>query len=434
MITSGCVYIVHAVDTEGPLYESKEATQTRIREIFGCEYLELKNDPLKFNHYKKVFSPHLQNYITNVDDLNTLLEKKIFNKKWRSDFLDSNNDQWITTWHCLDWVNFSTNPRRRVEGFHKIFDLYNNHIQNSELNDEIQFHFHPTSISRSAHHNSQSIFKDTKIFDILCRRVIDRQFFPNSFRAGFHIERPDLNWFLEQWIPYDLSNINQTNKSNLQADLSEGRGGDWRSAPTNWEIYNPSHDDYSQKGYCRRFIGRVLNIKGRHSAISEEEIGSAFNSAKNGSKVLLGLTGHDFRDLSKEIEYAYDLISKISRIYNVPFYFRSTSNGFIDTLNLNQSGFQLKANLLIKKNEKILQVNELKGSCFGPQPFLCFKLKDGRYIHDNFDFSNKTKPRSWSYTFTENTLSFENIEKIGIASNSLEGDTFVKVFCTENLT
>ena len=77
MITSGCVYIVHAVDTEGPLYESKEATQTRIKEIFGCEYLELINDPIKFNQYQKVFSPHLQNYISNIDTLNTLLGKTL---------------------------------------------------------------------------------------------------------------------------------------------------------------------------------------------------------------------------------------------------------------------------------------------------------------------------------------------------------------------
>jgi len=429
----GCVYVVHAVDTEGPLYESKEATEKRILEIFGCSLSEIKKDPIKYEKYKKVFSNHLQNYLGDVDQLRNLLGSKIFNKDWRSKFIDSNKDQWITTWHCLDWVGFINNPRRRIEGIHKVYDIYRDYLNKSKFNDDIQFHFHPTSISKFANSNSQSIFQDTKIFDILSRRVIDRNFFPNSFRAGFHIERPDLNWFLEQWIPYDLSNINKNDKLNIQADMADGRGGDWRTAPSSWEIYNPSHDDYSQSGSCRRYIGRILNIKGRHSAINEEEICSAFISAKKGGKVLLGLTGHDFRDLSLEIEYAYELISRISKKYNIPFLFRSTSNGFIDTLNLKQTGFSLDISFSDNNNEKSINVKEIKGSCFGPQPFLCFRLKDGRYIHDNFDFCIKNKPRSWSYTFTDHTINLDKIDKIGVASNSLVGDTFVKVFSVKDV-
>lgn len=30
--------------------------------------------------------------------------------------------------------------------------------------------------------------------------------FPLVNRAGMHNERPDSNWFLEQWIPFDASN------------------------------------------------------------------------------------------------------------------------------------------------------------------------------------------------------------------------------------
>ena len=107
-----------------------------------------------------------------------------------------------------------------------------------------------------------------------------------------------------------------------------------------------------KKGNCRRYIGRVLNIKARHSAINPEEIYSAFKDAKKGSKVLLGLTGHDFRDLSHEIEYAYNLIKNTSKDFHIPFYFRSTPNGFIDTLDLKST-----TNLEGLLNEKILLLN-----------------------------------------------------------------------------
>ena len=38
---SGKVQIVHAVDTEGPLFESLSATFERLREIFGITHIQI---------------------------------------------------------------------------------------------------------------------------------------------------------------------------------------------------------------------------------------------------------------------------------------------------------------------------------------------------------------------------------------------------------
>ena len=62
------------------------------------------------------------------------------------------------------------------------------------------------------------------------------------FRAGFHIENPDSNWFLNQFIPFDYSN-----QSCDQVNLNYGRFENWKNAPKDWAPYHPSHDDYKKK-------------------------------------------------------------------------------------------------------------------------------------------------------------------------------------------
>ena len=62
---------------------------------------------------------------------------------------------------------------------------------------------------------------------------------PSTYRPGFHTIRPDSNWFLEQWIPFDFSNQSTKNEGN-QPDLIGGRWGDWRRAPNSWKPYHPS--------------------------------------------------------------------------------------------------------------------------------------------------------------------------------------------------
>ena len=50
------VYIVHAVDTEGPLYESLNAKYERIEDLFGIK-IKKKN----FSNYKKLLKKEVVN-------------------------------------------------------------------------------------------------------------------------------------------------------------------------------------------------------------------------------------------------------------------------------------------------------------------------------------------------------------------------------------
>ena len=116
------------------------------------------------------------------------------------------------------------------------------------------------STYNEAHKCASSYVNSPELYQIITRRIIERNWFPVVNRAGFHCERPDSHLFLEQWIPFDLSNLSTEDYSELEnsVDFRNGRTGDWRRSTTNWEVYQPHHDDYQIPGNCRRWIGRVF--------------------------------------------------------------------------------------------------------------------------------------------------------------------------------
>jgi hypothetical protein len=62
----------------------------------------------------------------------------------------------------------------------------------------------------------------------------------------------------------------------------------------------------------------------------------------------------------------------------------------------------------------VLKVSSTAGHCFGPQPFLAYKTRDGRYIHDNFDV--QVPDRTWTYVFDTQSLPINEILQIAVGS------------------
>ena len=433
------IVIAHAVDTEGPLYESVGAKFERLKEIFGVEVKEktpkVFDDILNGNidievpveNLKAVFSSHLANYNSDWGSIDKMLGH-MYSDEFRNKYLDSFGNSWKITWHCLDHIGYEINPRKRDIGHHNIFEHYQSWVKNHlGYKDDIEWHFHPPSIFNEAHKCATLVFRNDNVYQILTRKIIDHNWFPSCFRAGFHAERPDLHWFLEQWIPFDLSNISQVGDDRHSArDMQDGRFGDWRRAPSSWGIYQPNHDDYQTDGNCRRYIGRVLNVLNRLASIDEAELESAFKAARNNSKpILVGITGHDFRDLRVEIDHVYNLIKILQDSYpDVNIRFETTKNAFRRCLwpnGIQEAPIQLEGEICLRKGEHILEIRCSSGSVFGPQPFLAIKTLDGHYIHDNFDFQTD----SWTYVFNPHTVPISRIEAIGVASNDQYGNCSV---------
>ncbi len=431
---SSIVQVVHCIDTEGPLYESLEATFDRINQIWGFK-LEPSNENLELLRKKKInlkgfedeianlISPNLLNYNDSWEKLNSMLAD-ISTSEYRDQFLDSFGNGLVYSWFCVDHVGYESNPRNRELGFHKIFDRYVE-LKNSKKSssDGIHFHYHPMPFSRSAHHCATKYFgsSDT-LYQSLARKIIDRSWFPCAFRPGFNAIRPDSHWFLEQFIPFDFSNQAHISDTDLAPDLSSGRFGDWRRAQKNWQPYHPDHNDYQLQGNCKRLIMRCLNIGTRHRLLTQTDVDQAFLEAESKKPVVLSFTHHDFRDMRPDIELVRKmLINAKEKFPKVRFKYSEARNAVREALAINYEP-AIRLNLNIRENKLFVDSSV---PTFGPQPFLAIKTNNGEYLYDNFDFQVPFK--EWTYTFDQQTIFLKNIESIGVGSCDNAGNVCVAI-------
>jgi hypothetical protein len=389
------VYVVHCVDTEGPLYDF-------------------------FNN---------MSYNDTWQKIDNMLDK-ITSVEFRDNYSDSFRNGWIYNWFCMDHVGITgLNPRRRSLGFHTIYDHYVEYNNVHNINcDLIQWHYHPLSIVKDAHRCGSTFINSSNIFMILARKIIDRNWFPTVYRPGFHMERPDLNWFLEMWIPFDYGN--QSVKTNSTVSLwGDGRFGDWRYAPLEWFPYHPSIYNYQKKGFCKRYITRCLNMNARFRMLTIYDVRDSFKYAQKNGCSLLSFVNHDYRDMENEIDKVWNMINKVSNDFkDVKFKIVNAIQGLRNVGNIKKcSPPNFKINFNKNNKSFVLKVKAIN-SIFGVQPFLAIKTKTQDYIWENFDFQTNN---NWSYTFDFDTLSIDAIEKIGIASNNIYGIAEVIVLDVE---
>lgn len=427
------VYIVHCIDTEGPLYETLEVTFNRIEQIFGISIEPNKENLKKLQNREinlegketevaRVLDNSLINTYKDFAEIENML-KLLNNAEFRNMLIDSCGQGWKCSWFCMDHVGFSgENPRMRLAGYHSIYDWYRERVGYS-YGDIIQWHYHPLPVNGDYNACGMNYVSSGNIFEILARKVIDRKFFPAVYRPGFHTERPDSHWFLEQWIPFDYAN--QAKEERLQTnqrDVRGGRFGNWAGATTSWKPYHPDFEDYRKEGSCRRIIARCLNMNTRMRNINERDFEQAFCEAQNGKDQLMSFTDHDFRDVCYDINLMRKMLSEVSIRYpDVQFEFCDALEAMRKYFGLKTKGCNLSASLRL--GDKTLTI-ESDSDIFGVQPFFCLKLYGNRYIWSNLDFVGDNR---WSFVFDRDSVELDLVEKIGIAANSSSGVTDVIV-------
>lgn len=432
------LHIVHCIDTEGPLDENIEATFQRLKSIYNIE-LEPSIKNLKLIQEKKInlngleeqvattFNKNLLNYNNNWEKIETMLSQ-IMSEEYRKSYPDSEGNGLIYNWHCLDHVGFKHNPRNRDLGFSKVFNFYNNQNKKYGSKDFIHWHFHPVTRSRAAHLPSTSYDNSYPlIHQIICRRLIDYNWFPIVNRAGFHTIRQDSNFFLEQWIPFDYSNQSTyENISNMNDEIN--RFGDWRRAPKEWFPYHPSHDDYQLPGSMNRLTTKCLNIGGRYKLLTDNEIEQAFKYAIDNGSAILAYTNHDFRDMKIDIDDIQSRIKFFSNKYPIVKTINSDAvsaikNTFYKNENYNDS-VSLEIEIKRDNGKNLVFVKCTNGNVFGSQPYLAIKTLDGDYYHDNLNEIEHR--RTWLYYLDEMTINLEDIKTISVATNDKFGNQSIK--------
>ena len=434
----GTVYFVHAVDTEGPLYEGLEGLFSEIREHFGID-LEPTRKNVQLLREKKIDlngNEDMAAYFVRPDRIDTYNESwadldrmhdTFMDSQWRASLADSEGNPYIVSWFCMDHVGFNYNPRRRAMGYHEIYKYYVGKIKEyGASSDRIYWHYHPASFSGNAHRMGYNYsYSENLHNEIIARRVIDHLWFPVANRPGGHIESYDINAWLEQWIPFDLANqsidLNPTLDAEERAGRIPGRHGDWRGATTEWDIYQPDLYDFRKPGSLRRWISRCLNMNSRHSNMTKDEIRRAFAKAAGGEDVFVSYTNHDFRNMIQETEeLCRDIQEVASEFEGSSFRWANAVQAFRKVLGLERTP---SPELSIDITESKMQISVRSGDIWGPQPFLALKTHDGRYFHDNFILDGGNQ---WTYPFDKNSVEFHALEAIGVGTNDKVGNTLVE--------
>ncbi len=437
----GTVYVVHCIDTEGPLHEPVVATFERLKAIFNLD-LEPSTALLQRlqagdvdlggieSAVQKVVDPHLLAYNDTWDKVDAMLAP-IMAPDFRCQMPDSFGRAWIYNWFCVDHVGYGDNPRRRDIGYHNIFDHYQLLMRETgSFQDGLYYHFHPHNFRHEAHRCATHWWSTSdSLFQILCRRVIDRRWFPAAHRPGFHVIRPDSHWFLEQFIPFDYASqaMTQTADDTAQFGLQGGRLGDWRRAPVTWTPYHPAADDYQRPGDCRRWIARCLNVGTRFRLITEADVRQAFQEAQAGKPVVLAVTNHDFRNMAPDIDQVRALLHKVGRDFSdVPFQYSDAVAAIRGAMALeSQPPCELELTISqVDAGTHVLVVLS-QTPTFGPQPWLALKTKAGSYHHDNFDID--VPFHRWQYVFDAETFPLAHLSAVGVAANNAYGTTTVAV-------
>lgn len=437
------VHIVHHVDTEGPLYEPLSDLFQRIGEVLGekidllptkenLRLLQSKEfvfkDEMCDKRLKKLVDPHLIDLKSTWTEIDAMLNK-ILSVSYRQQFVDSFGGGWIYNWHILDHAGFQTNPRRRDMGYLSIFNYYEEKLKiTGSFQDGLHWHFHPVPFNKAANISATSYFNSAyELQQILCRRLIEKKWFPVVNRAGFHTVRPDSNWWLEQWLPFDASNQAMDSDNDSFTDNVYGRFGNWSGAPSDWSLYNPDLYDWRKKGVLKRTIARCLNLNTRFRNITVAEIEKAFELAeRTGQDVYLGVTNHDFREMSTEQEAFYVMLLAASAKYpDVNYRFSEAIEAFRNCIGYTtDEALANKLEISTEWSDKTLILRITKGELFGAQPFLAIKTFEGMYLTDNFDFGD-INAETFYYTFDSITLPKEHVRKLVIAANDKYGNTCI---------
>lgn len=416
------LYVVHCVDAEGSLYESLSATFERLRKIgiYGLSETEetihkLQRQGLDLGgreaEIASFLAPHRLNYMDNWNKLEKMI-RKVTSQKFRSKYLDSLRQPYKFSWFIMDFVGFKTNPRRRPEGFHVMWDWYNGLLKNQTFGDGFFWHFHTVPATREGTEYNPCWTNNDYHEQVLCRRIIERDWFPSVFRSGASIEGLDLSFWLEMFIPFDFSN------SSVPVRFNEERiHGDWRNAPTDWSGYHPNFYDYRIPGTMRRSIFRCLEIdNGRHRLNKNDVIG-AFEQANKGNPAVLAFSNHDRRDMEPEIDYMHNLLTACSQNYpEVEWSYQNALDAVRLTKRLNTCHGN---NLYLSKKKGLLWISsEVPTFCL--LPFVAVKDKSGIFYRDNP--MQESANRKWVYKIRHP----EKAEIIGVAVTYPDGSVEIK--------
>ncbi len=413
--------VVHCVDTEGPLEEPLDATFDRLRKHFGVDLQParatlraLQRAELDLNGLEETvarfLAPDRLRYLSTWAEVEDMVAS-VTSEGYRRSQCDPEGNPYCFSWFIIDVVGYHDNPRRKAGGFHAVWDVYNRLLRETIHYDSVGWHFHTVPVGNHAVEYNTCWTNNDFHEQSLARRLIERESFPSIFRAGGVIERNDLNFWLEQFIPFDFSSAATANRG------YPGAMSDWRHAPLDWTGYHPSYDDYRRTGPMRRWIFRCLEVSGFETKLAAADVESAFERVRAGQDAVMAYSSHDRRDLRLDVNDASALVREVSTGY--PDVAWRWANGLdaargvagVKDVAAPQFTHVWKDETIFIRSDKPL---------FGPTPFLAVEEFGGVFFRDNPTIEGTME---WAYRPVRRS----ETRRIGIAGGGVNGAVGVHI-------
>ena len=378
------VLVVHCVDTEGP--------------IGG----DVRRNP-----------DGTKEFMDNWEDIKSSLSD-ITSSEYRNRNSDSFGGDLTFNWFIMDFMGFLTNPKNRISKYH---DTYDNIKSLNTAVDSFHWHYHQPSRSGAGDQWSDDWDASNEHYNILGRRIIERNDFPEAFRAGGTIEDEKCSQWLEDHMMIDFSNrvSYRSEPTNNIFDFN------WYGAPLNWVPYNPKKGELTSRGKMRRLIARSVDLRSRLHELQYNEVLDTFNQAKkNNRPIIFSYFSHDHRDMRDETSYAIELLNKASNETSIPFKWACAKGAVKECFGLptreNKIGISVvDKTALITFRHKIFQ----------KYPFVYTLDIDGNVTYHKLDI--KIHPACPDYYQSCNFKVPSGTLKIGVACTDMSGDKCVKV-------
>jgi len=380
------VIVVHCVDTEGPI-----GGDVRRRPDGSKEFMD------------------------KWDDIKDSL-REITSEEFRSKNKDSFGNVFKLNWFIMDFTGFKTNPKERICEYNNTYD--NIKSLSTEV-DSFHWHYHQPPKSGVGDQWSDSWSSSKEHYNILGRRIIDRQDFPEAYRAGGTIEDNECSLWLEENIMIDYSNrvSDRSYKTDNIFDFN------WFSAPPHWGYYRPDSKNFLNPGNMRRYIVKSVDLESRLHRLNQSDVDNCFKIAKETNQpIILSYFSHDHRDMRKETKKAVYMIKEASKKYNVDYCWSDA----LEAVQYCENIKPVKVRIGIEKTKSSNTIRVyFDKSIYQKYPFIYIKNKKGVIRHIKKETTNI--PNCPYYLEYVNLNILQDDDIIGVACTSLSGDKTVLV-------
>ena len=255
---------------------------------------------------------------------------EIMDDDWRHKYRDSFGNRPRFSWFIMshEAIRHATNG-----GCCSVFDALSYYREAiSDYGDEIGWHYHhadwcdldgdgKSSWNQLTTFNGSQYSHGTDLEiaeGLLNCLLLERGFFPTSFRAGWVWEDNDFSRWLENVIPFDFS-ANPPNKNGPSKQEPLRNQNDWSRAPRSYGGYHPHFEDYQKVGARKRWIFRTIAPNNRR------EWEKIFRAATDTSQILC-FTAHSYDQLAADIDGFLPQLLQLAESAQVPIAFATASH------------------------------------------------------------------------------------------------------------